>query len=52
MLWIIASLGGALVRGESADAARQVIVTCLPMLQETNGSRGAVVLFHDVTQLR
>ncbi len=40
------------IRGESADAARQAIVTCLPMQDNNSGTRGAVVLFHDVTQLQ
>src|SRR5438477_2613259 len=31
---------------------RRVSVTALPMGQENGGMRGAVVLFHDVTQLQ
>jgi two-component system phosphate regulon sensor histidine kinase PhoR len=40
------------LRGASSSGDRRVAVTSLPMKQEDGAMRGAVVLFHDVTQLQ
>lgn len=40
------------LRGGPVEVLRRVSVTSLPIADESGGPRGAVVLFHDVTQLQ
>lgn len=44
--------GSINVRSGTDDAVRRVSLTSLPIADESGESRGAVVLFHDVTQLQ
>jgi two-component system, OmpR family, phosphate regulon sensor histidine kinase PhoR len=44
--------GSINLRSGAVDDLRRVSITSLPISDESNGPRGAVVLFHDVTQLQ